>query len=461
MKLPVASSPAGSSQRREKLLHLRREATKLIAPQTRGGKTVIQLMSALAPLLFHPAPRRRQRDVPHVPQPPPKRPRTTREGAPHGASSPQGRLEPPPSRRRTTAGPRPSLPIIAELAPHLTPLAINSVRPQTQVLYVEALLLLRGRLRVRTLPHCSSPDWDLMLMNVLQELYEDEYPLAVAQRLCSALLWALPYLGRPLRRALPHAHQALKGWHCMHPPGSRPPIPRRVAALIAKHMLERGSFEGALLVMTLFETYMRPSEAFNMLCSQVVPASPLGVGTLRSTALVVYPLEGERPGKTGEFDHTIPLDLPRQEWLGKCLAARGRRRPPLEPLFGISPDHFSKFFAQAVAAENLGALGSTPYGLRHGGASHDRVTLSRSLSDIQRRGNWRCASSMKRYEKAGRLGLQLQKLSAATLQQAQWAEDHVWELFERACGPLSRAARSVTGASSSRSSAGTATSAAH
>ena len=121
-----------------------------------------------------------------------------------------------------------------------------------------------------------------------------------------------------------------------------------------------------------------------------MPPSTFGLGTLRATALVIHPCEGELPGKTGEYDHTVTLDLPRQAWLGRLLATRARRASPHRPLFDITPDQFSKLFNQAIVLESLQPLGATPYGLRHGGASHDRATGSRTLTDIQRRGNWRC-----------------------------------------------------------------------
>ena len=401
---------------------------------------------------------RRRSASPPLQSAPLKRRRTTSGDEPPASScraAPQLSLA---TRSRT----RPVLPLADSLLPHLPELARQSVRPRAQELYLTALLLLRGRLQLRVLPLWPASQWDSTLALVLQELFGEDFTLALAQRLCSALVWAMPHLGWPLRRVLPYvlspdaarlARLAAPEQPAAHP--SQGAGPHRIAL----NMLHRGFFDATLLVMTFFETYTGPSEAFSMLTAQVILPSMFGLGTLQATALVIYPIEGEQLGKTGEYDHTVPLDLPRQAWLGRLLASRSRRACPCQPLFDITPDLFSKLFNQALVSESLGPLCATPYGLRHGGASRDRATRSRSLADIQRRGNWRCPTSMKRYEKSGRLGLQLQKLSVSVQQRVKQAQEHLSELFELAYVRPSRAAGGSTAASSWRSSAATGTSA--
>ena len=66
--------------------------------------------------------------------------------------------------------------------------------------------------------------------------------------------------------------------------------------------------------------------------------------------------------------------------------------------------------AKAVSALNLTALKITPHCMRHGGASVDAL-CGKLLPEIQRRGRWAAASSVKRYEKTGRLLKQLEKMS--------------------------------------------------
>ena len=45
-----------------------------------------------------------------------------------------------------------------------------------------------------------------------------------------------------------------------------------------------------------------------------------------------------------------------------------------------------------------------PYQCRHSGASDDRATQASSLLEIQKRGQWKSAKSMVRFEKSARLG---------------------------------------------------------
>ena len=85
-------------------------------------------------------------------------------------------------------------------------------------------------------------------------------------------------------------------------------------------------------------------------------------------------------------------------------------RPPHASLFELSYRELSSDYRAAVDRCGVQVLQSTLYCLRHGGASHDRWSGSRPLLEVQQRGAWRATSSVLRYDKHGRLGLQLQRL---------------------------------------------------
>ena len=68
----------------------------------------------------------------------------------------------------------------------------------------------------------------------------------------AAVLWAPPHLGRPRKTVLLLASQSLWGWTRLHPPTSRPPIPRSVMAEIARQQALAGEMEPALLTWILF-----------------------------------------------------------------------------------------------------------------------------------------------------------------------------------------------------------------
>ena len=63
-----------------------------------------------------------------------------------------------------------------------------------------------------------------------------------------------------------------------------------------------------------------------------------------------------------------------------------------------------------TAALGVDVLKVTLHCFRHGGASHDFAVGARGIAEVQARGFWRAASSVRRYNKAGRIGLQLQTL---------------------------------------------------
>ena len=149
--------------------------------------------------------------------------------------------------------------------------------------------------------------------------------------------------------------------------------------------------------------------------------------------------ELQQPSKTGHFDCTVLLDLPRHRWLGPVLAARRRATGGDGLLFPFKMAALRLVFQRAAAAIGASCLRASLYSLRHGGASHDRATDARSIAAIQGRGQWASARSMRRYEKQGRITLQLQKLPRAVLSRLLAEERLGSESFAQHCvgGPAS------------------------
>ena len=52
---------------------------------------------------------------------------------------------------------------------------------------------------------------------------------------------------------------------------------------------------------------------------------------------------------------------------------------------------------------NLEKVVESPYQCRHGGPSRDRLVKLRTLAEIKKRGRWDTDSSVRIYEKAGRI----------------------------------------------------------
>ena len=121
-------------------------------------------------------------------------------------------------------------------------------------------------------------------------------------------------------------------------------------------------------------------------------ALPGVAGAQGSKAMLSFPLrptELEVPTKTGIFDASVVLDLPRQQFLAPLALAVRAATPESALFFPFSLAEFRARFLVAAAAVGAAVLCCCPYSLRHGGASHDRSVLARSLSDVQARGMWR------------------------------------------------------------------------
>ena len=275
----------------------------------------------------------------------------------------------------------------------LSYLTANKVRPETQLNYSHALHLLLGWLLLETLPTLSADEWDDALLEYLEFLHELGGSFGSASRTLAAVAWARPKLGSPLRSIWRQAMRALAGWKRLRPLSSRPPVPELGGFSLAMTMLDLGEPWMALGTIVTFETYMRPSELLSLRRFQVVTPLRDGEGVTACLTFVLHALESLTPGKTGEYDASIPLDLPRQKWLVPSLQV-ARAPGPLDGL--LWPFTFEEYLKVSKMAPKLSLtdiLQPTPYGLRHGGASHDRSVNARPLLEAQKRGGWKAFSS--------------------------------------------------------------------
>ena len=166
----------------------------------------------------------------------------------------------------------------------------------------------------------------------------------------------------------------------------------------------------AILLPTVF--YFRPGELLRILVRNVIP--PLArAGPLRaywSITLHKFVNEESRGSKTKEYDESLLLDLPQHQFLGPVLADLISNRRGGEPLFKFDQGHLTRCFR--MVTDELGVKPQPMlYQLRHSGASMDYINRARDLLGIKRRGRWRADSSLRRYEKGGRLTEQLRKLA--------------------------------------------------
>ena len=136
--------------------------------------------------------------------------------------------------------------------------------------------------------------------------------------------------------------------------------------------------------------------------------------------MVVAPSECEDPTKTGEFDHALALDLRRHELLGPILerhlvskygrgwraremAAEKRGHLSTLRIFDVNPAAIVKKLKVLMTDMSANVGDIHLHRLRHAGTSHDYITGTRDLKEVQRRGRWLSWRSVRRYEKGARV----------------------------------------------------------
>ena len=92
-------------------------------------------------------------------------------------------------------------------------------------------------------------------------------------------------------------------------------------------------------------------------------------------------------------------------------------------------------YMTSASDAGISQLGSTPYCLRHGGASHDALTGRRTLSEIKDRGRWLSDKSLQRYKKAAAAQKQLQLMGPAAVEYGNWVNDNLELLMTQAIVP--------------------------
>eukprot|EP00959_Pyramimonas_sp_CCMP1952_P079962 1671709-Pyramimonas_sp.AAC.1 len=79
------------------------------------------------------------------------------------------------------------------------------------------------------------------------------------------------------------------------------------------------------------------------------------------------------------------------------------RGDPEEKMWAFSYPQFLAVFKKALSDLQIREH-IAPYQARHSGPSIDNARRYRTIEEIQKRGQWKHAKSMQRYEKAARLG---------------------------------------------------------
>jgi integrase len=253
------------------------------------------------------------------------------------------------------------------------------------------------------LPGDSEQAQDLLL-EYLDILLEGDATLDDARSSIAAVKHHLPFLTGA--SSLPRVSRALKGYAKRYPPRARAPCGKEPMAAIAHLMMFWGCWDAAVQVLTIYVTYVRPG-ALRQLCWRDLLAPVRQTGPLSTYQLHIAATTATGAAqpvtKTGTIDEGVPFDKG-WEWLGALIAARARS--PVDSTLLFSTPAHRMVYLWKKAASVLGLGDTVLYMLRHGGASEDLLSSTRTEAEIMTRGHWRTMTSVRRYAKQA----QLQKL---------------------------------------------------
>ena len=137
-------------------------------------------------------------------------------------------------------------------------------------------------------------------------------------------------------------------------------------------------------------------------------------------ALLLYPEEGPARSKTGGFDEGLMLRHAACSKLSGWLRRLKERRAASSPLWAFTEKQFLQVFASGVATLKL-PVGTIPYQVRHGAASHAALE-GEDISSIQRRLRHASPATARRYEKHARYLAEAGKLPSAVKAYGEWVE---------------------------------------
>ena len=265
--------------------------------------------------------------------------------------------------------------------------------------YDEELKQFTQKASISSLAGLGEDELDSKLADYFERSFFEGNQPSQGGKLVAALMHRLPAYGKNGTRKIPRAWRALRGWKKLCPARSRKPEPLRLWAGIANAMALRGQYSMGMFVLMSVTTYLRPSSLLALRRCYLI--APSGRGSNYWT-LLAHPREGLTPSKTGEFDLSIPLD---SGWFQELvpMIRQMKQGSAAERVFPFTYyDYLSEF--KKVAAE-LKITGLVPYQTRHSGASIDRQQSLRTLLEVKHRGDWRSDSSVRRYDKHGRVQL--------------------------------------------------------
>ena len=315
-------------------------------------------------------------------------------------------------------------------------LETQAVTKLTRAKYKEVLAQCRAWVRATGMRMRSDVEIDNALCHFMNAHYFRGFQSHLGETLMSAFIDSNPTFAKYGVRRTPRAWRAVRAWRRLTPSRSRRPWPLFVWAAIAVTLCFRGHQDMAVLCLFGVATYARPSELLGLRRKDIIP--PVR-GVSRYGALLLAPEETGARTKTGESDDSVLLDCAWMTWLDQLASLLLRQTPAdADLVFSFDYPTFCSEFRSALEELEMSHLGVVPYAWRHSGPSIDRAQNRRTLLEVQKRGRWKQAKSVARYEKAGRLGMSVRELTSEQMAYCEICERHLGDFI---CGrrtPLHR-----------------------
>ena len=252
---------------------------------------------------------------------------------------------------------------------------------------------------------------DKALVEYLDWLFFQGAPAEQGDKLMCALAHRHPEMNRNCPADPFRARAAMKGFRKLARGSSRAPLPKAGLMALVGAAIFKKQFQMALGLLIGWAGYLRlPSDLVRMTgASLILPAPALNVMTF---GLLLYPTEGEELGKTQINDESILLDTPEMLAMASGLHALKRQSSEDKPLWTFTATMFYAKFRELLSLSGL-QQHISPYQIRHGTASADALSKTRTLAEIQERLRHATDVSTRRYKNATRYLAELHRLSPA------------------------------------------------
>ena len=265
------------------------------------------------------------------------------------------------------------------------------------------------------LASCAA-DIDKHLMHYVQHLYDSQLSFDMASCAIYGVQHFHPWLADKLRRS----KLALKGWKRAHPSESHPPLTWELTCLLATWLTLHHHHDAGLAVLVGFDCYLRIGEILGLKVSDIASANDPRLGAAYSGSMLRL-----AKTKTGR-NQSVTIENPS---VARLLARHLRNRKPSDPVFSVSKHSFYTLFHKACKAFGLDDQGYSPHSLRHGGATRHHM-LGRPIADIQLRGRWSDAKSVRIYIQSGRALLLVNEVDPDVFAVGAGCAQHIHLLLE-------------------------------